>query len=73
MTNKMWSWAFVAFITTWVWTIHSQVWSMSDKVSVHDYALVQIKEILDLHTEKLDVLVSTDYKILGKLDKLLGE
>ena len=73
MTNKMWTWGFVAFIMTWVWTIHSQVWSMSEEVAVMEYQLSKIHEKLDLHTEKLEVLVNTDYKILGKLDKLLEE
>ena len=73
MTNKMWTWGFVAFIMTWVWTVHSQVWSMSEEVAVMEYQLSKIHEKLDLHTEKLEVLVNTDYKILGKLDKLLEE
>ena len=73
MTNKMWTWGFVAFIMTWVWRIHSQVWSMSEEVAVMEYQLSKIHEKLDLHTEKLEVLVNTDYKILGKLDKLLEE
>ena len=73
MTSKMWHWAFVLFITAWVWTIHAEVWSMNEDVAVMEYQLSKIHEKLYLHTEKLEVLVNTDYKILGKLDKLLEE
>ena len=73
MTSKMRTWGFVAFIMTWVWTIHAEVWSMNEDVAVMEYQLSKIHEKLDLHTEKLEVLVNTDYKILGKLDKLLEE
>jgi len=58
---------------TWVWTIHAEVWSMNEDVAVMEYQLTKIHEKLDLHTEKLEVLVNTDYQILGKLDKLIEE
>ena len=73
MTSKMWTWGFDAFIMTWVWTLHAEVWSMNEDVAVMEYQLTKIHEKLDLHTEKLEVLVNTDYQILGKLDKLIEE
>ena len=68
MTNKMWTWGFVAFIMTWVWTVHSTVWSMSEEVAVMEYQLTKIHEKLDLHTEKLEFLVGSNYEILKQLE-----
>ena len=73
MTNKMWTWGFVAFIMTWVWTIHSQVWSMSEEVAVMEYQLTKIHEKLDWHTEKLEIIQGSQYEILKQLDIRKGE
>ena len=68
MTSKMWHWAFVLFITAWVWTVHSTVWSMSEEVAVMEYQLTKIHEKLDFHTEKLEILVGSNYEILKQLE-----
>ena len=73
MTNKMWNWAFVLFITAWVWTIHSEVWSMSEVVAVMEYQLTKIHEKLDWHTEKLEIIQGSQYEILKQLDIIKGE
>ena len=68
MTNKMWTWGFVAFIMTWVWTIHSEIWSMSEEVAVMEYKLTKIHEKLDWHTEKLEIIQGSQYEILKQID-----
>ena len=73
MTNKMWNWAFVLFITAWVWTIHSEVWSMSEEVAVMEYPLTKIHEKLDWHTEKLEIIQGSQYEILKQIDGLKEE
>ena len=73
MTSKMWTWGFVAFIMTWVWTIHSEVWSMSEEVAVMEYQLTKIHEKLDWHTEKLEIIQGSQYEILKQLDIIKGE
>ena len=64
----MWTWGFVAFIMTWVWTIHSEVWSMSEEVAVMEYQLTKIHEKLDWHTEKLEIIQGSQYEILKQID-----
>ena len=73
MTNKMWTWGFVAFIMAWVWTIHSEVWSMSEEVAVMEYQLTKIHEKLDWHTEKLEIIQGSQYEILRQIDSLKEE
>ena len=69
----MWTWGFVAFIMTWVWTIHSEVWSMSEEVAVMEYQLTKIHEKLDWHTEKLEIIQGSQYEILKQIDGLKEE
>ena len=73
MTNKMWTWGFVAFIVTWVWTVHSEVWSMKEEVPVMSYQIDTILERLDLHTEKLEIIQGSQYEILRQIDSLKEE
>ena len=73
MTNKMWTWGFVAFIMAWVWTIHSEVWSMSEEVAVMEYQLTKIHEKLDWHTEKLEIIQGSQYEILKQIDIIKGK
>jgi hypothetical protein len=69
----MWTWGFVAFIMTWVWTIHSEVWSMSEEVAVMEYQLTKIHEKLDWHTEKLEIIQGSQYEILKQIDIIKGK
>ena len=69
----MWNWAFVLFITAWVWTIHSEVWSMSEEVAVMEYQITKIHEKFDWHTEKLEIIQGSQYEILKQLDIIKGE
>ena len=62
-----------AFIFTWVWIVHSEVIDMGKEVAVHDYALFEIKEILNLHTEKLEIIRGSQYEILSEIAQLMKE
>jgi hypothetical protein len=65
--------AFIAistFICAWVWIVHSGQIDNSKKVAVHDYALEEIKQILNTHTEKLEVIRGSQYEILRQIDSL---
>ena len=59
-----------AFICTWVWIVHSEVIDMGEDVAEHDYAVNDIKEILETHTEKLEIIRGSQYEILRQIDSL---
>ena len=73
MTNKMWNWGFVVGTGFLFFTFYTMLYDTNARTEVHDYAIMGIKEILELHTEKLEILVGSQYEIHSKLDQLIKE
>ena len=72
-TNMKIFFAVSAFICTWVWIVHSGQIDNSKKVAIHDYALEEIKQILNTHTEKLEIIRGSQYEILSEIAQLMKE
>ena len=73
MTSNKWMSLYVASSVAVMGILYAMVHDVKAEQAVMEYQLSKIHETLSLHTEKLEILVGSQYEMHSQLDKLIKE
>ena len=71
MTANKWFSLYVAGSVMVMWVLYSMVHDVKAEQAVMEYQVGKIQEILNAHTEKLELLVASSYELHTKVDQLM--
>ena len=71
MTANKWFSLYVAGSVMVMWVLYSMVHDVKAEQVLLEYQVKKIQEILNVHTEKLELLVASSYELHTKVDQLM--
>ena len=71
MTPNKWFSLYVAGSVMVMWVLYSMVHDVKAEQVLLDYQVGKIQEILNAHTEKLELLVASSYELHTKVDTII--
>ena len=71
MTANKWCSLYVAGSVMVMWVLYSMVHDVKAEQVLLDYQVGKIQEILNAHTEKLELLVASSYELHTKVDTII--
>ena len=71
MSGSKLRYAFVVGTAFLFWFLYSTVHSMKAEQLLLEYQVGKIQEILNAHTEKLELLVASSYELHTKVDQIM--
>tara|TARA_R110002020_G_scaffold395605_2_gene605638 strand:- start:1650 stop:1877 length:228 start_codon:yes stop_codon:yes gene_type:complete len=71
MTANKWFSLYVAGSVMVMWVLYSMVHDVKAEQVLLDYQVGKIQEILNAHTEKLELLVASSYELHTKVDTII--
>ena len=71
MTANKWVALYVAGSVMVMWVLYSMVHDVKAEQVLLDYQVGKIQEILNAHTEKLELLVASSYELHTKVDTII--
>ena len=71
MTANKWFSLYVAGSVMVMWMIYTMVHDVKAEQAVMEYQVKKIQEILNAHTEKLELLVASSYELHTKVDTIM--
>ena len=71
MTANKWFSLYVAGSVMVMWVLYSMVHDVKAAQVLLEYQVGKIQEILNAHTEKLELLVASSYELHTKVDQLM--
>ena len=71
MTATKWFSLYVAGSITIMWVLYTMVHDVKAEQVLLEYQVGKIQEILNAHTEKLELLVASSYELHTKVDQLM--
>ena len=71
MTANKWFSLYVAGSVMVMWVLYSMVHDVKAEQVLLDYQVGKIQEILNAHTEKLELLVASSYELHTKVDTIM--
>ncbi len=71
MTANKWFSLYVAGSVAVIWGLYSMVHDVKAEQAVMEYQVKKIQEILNAHTEKLELLVASSYELHTKVDTIM--
>ena len=71
MTANKWFSLYVVGSVAVIWGLYSMVHDVKAEQAVMEYQVKKIQEILNAHTEKLELLVASSYELHTKVDTIM--
>ena len=71
MTANKWFSLYVAGSVMVMWMIYTMVHDVKDDQVLLEYQVGKLQEILNVHTEKLELLVASSYELHTKVDTIM--
>ena len=71
MTATKWFSLYVAGSVTIMWRLYSMVHDVKAEQVLLEYQVGKLQEILNVHTEKLELLVASSYELHTKVDTIM--
>ena len=71
MTANKWFSLYVVGSVAVIWGLYSMVHDVKAEQAVMEYQMKKIQEILNAHTEKLELLVASSYELHTKVDTIM--
>tara|TARA_Y100001951_G_C11167891_1_gene198558 strand:+ start:430 stop:654 length:225 start_codon:yes stop_codon:yes gene_type:complete len=73
MSAKTWMYIYITGSAFLFWFLYAGLHQVKSEQMLIEYQVGKIQETLNLHTEKLEILVGSQYEMHSKLDKLIKE
>ena len=71
MTANKWCSLYVAGSVMVMWMIYTMVHDVKAEQVLLEYQVGKLQEILNVHTEKLELLVASSYELHTKVDQIM--
>ena len=71
MTANKWFSLYVAGSVMVMWMIYTMVHDVKAEQVLLEYQVSKLQEILNVHTEKLELLVASSYELHTKVDQIM--
>ena len=71
MTANKWFSLYVVGSVAVMWMIYTMVHDVKADQVLLEYQVGKLQEILNVHTEKLELLVASSYELLTKVDTIM--
>ena len=71
MTANKWFSLYVVGSVAVMWMLYSMTYDVKAEQVLLDYQVGKIQEILNAHTEKLELLVASSYELHTKVDTIM--
>ena len=71
MTATKWFSLYIVGSVTIMWVLYSMVHDVKAEQVLLEYQVGKLQEILNVHTEKLELLVASSYELHTKVDQIM--